>query len=83
MTNSTSRKSQGSEVERIYTCREAAKLFGVSIATWNRYVAAGLVPQPLQLGPRRVGWLASELAATQEQRRIERDARLVRRTSPA
>lgn len=71
--------AKGIEVEKIYSCREAAKLFGVSVATWNRYVTAGLVPQPLQLGPRRVGWLASELAAVQEQRRLERDARLLRR----
>lgn len=55
--------------QRIYSAREAAKLFSVSLATWNRYVAADLVPRPIQLGPRRVGWLEGELAAAQHMRR--------------
>jgi predicted DNA-binding transcriptional regulator AlpA len=59
--------------ERIYTAREAAKLFSVSLATWNRFVAANLVPQPIQLGPRRIGWLEGELAAAQQAWRERRD----------
>ena len=59
--------------ERIYTAREAAKLFSVSLATWNRYVAANRVPRPIQLGPRRIGWLESELAAAQQGWRERRD----------
>lgn len=59
--------------ERIYSAREAAKLFSVSLATWNRYVAANRVPRPIQLGPRRVGWLESELAAAQQGWRDRRD----------
>ena len=59
--------------ERIYTAREAAKLFSVSLATWNRYVAANRVPRPIQLGPRRIGWLESELAAAQQGWRDRRD----------
>ena len=59
--------------QRIYSAREAAKLFSVSLATWNRYVAANRVPRPIQLGPRRVGWLEGELAAAQQAWRDRRD----------
>ncbi len=62
-----------SPAERIYTAREAAKLFSVSLATWNRYVTANRVPRPIQLGPRRIGWLDSELAAAQQVWRDRRD----------
>lgn len=58
--------------EKIHTMREAAALFGVSIATWKRYVAAGIVPKPVQIGPRRIGWLDSELAAKQDEWRLMR-----------
>lgn len=59
--------------QQIYSAREAAKLFSVSLATWNRYVAANRVPRPIQLGPRRIGWLESELAAAQQEWRERRD----------
>lgn len=64
--------------ERIYTAREAAKLFSVSLATWNRYVAASRVPRPIQLGPRRIGWLEGDLAAAQQAWRERRDNALPR-----
>lgn len=60
-------------VAQVYRQREAASLFGVSVSTWKRYVAAGLVPQPVQIGPGRVGWLDSDLAAIQEAWRRQRD----------
>ena len=63
--------------QKIYSQRQAAALFGVSLATWKRYVTAGRVPRPIQLGPRRVGWLDHELAATQEGWRKIRDERVV------
>ena len=52
-------------VQQVFRQREAAALFGVSVSTWKRYVAAGLVPQPVRLGPRRVGWLERDLIAAQ------------------
>jgi predicted DNA-binding transcriptional regulator AlpA len=71
------RKSSASIVveppQRIYSAREAAKLFSVSLATWNRYVAANRVPHPIKMGPRRIGWLESELAAAQQALRERRD----------
>ena len=54
--------------QRIYSAREAAKLFSVSLARWNRYVAADRVPRPIRLGLKRVGWLEGELAAAQQAR---------------
>jgi predicted DNA-binding transcriptional regulator AlpA len=63
--------------QKVYSQREAAALFGVSIATWKRYVAAGRVPRPIRMGPRRVGWLDHELAATQEALRKVRDGQCV------
>ena len=53
-------------VQQVFRQREAAALFGVSVSTWKRYVAAGLVPQPIRLGPRRVGWLERDLIAVQD-----------------
>lgn len=58
--------------EKVYSQRQAAALFGVSIATWKRYVIAGIVPAPVRIGPRRIGWLDSELAATQAEWRKRR-----------
>ena len=58
--------------EKVHTLRQAAALFGVSVATWKRYVAAGIVPAPVRIGPRRIGWLDSELAAKQDEWRRRR-----------
>jgi predicted DNA-binding transcriptional regulator AlpA len=69
----TSTRTTTIPAERIYSAREAAKLFSVSLATWNRYVAANRVPRPIRLGPRRIGWLESELAAAQQGWRDHRD----------
>jgi predicted DNA-binding transcriptional regulator AlpA len=71
--NPSAPSSAEAQPQRIYSAREAAKLFSVSLATWNRYVAANLVPRPIQLGPRRVGWLEGELAAAQQAWRERRD----------
>ena len=70
---SETNRANTSATQKIFSQREAAALFGVSIATWKRYVAAGRVPRPIQLGPRRVGWLDHELAQTQEVWRKARD----------
>lgn len=41
----------------------AAKLCGVSRATWWGWLAAGLCPTPLRIGPRVVRWRRDELTA--------------------
>ena len=73
MTKTTAPTTAFRRAERIYTAREAAEMFSVSLATWNRYVAAKRVPRPIQLGPRRIGWLESELAEAQQVWRDRRD----------
>jgi len=57
--------------------REAQRrqLTGVATSTWYVLMTAGKAPKPIQLGPRSVGWLISELEAWVEQRRAERDGR--------
>ena len=72
-----STSSAAPATQKIHSQRQAAALFGVSLATWKRYVAAGRVPRPIQMGPRRVGWLDHELAATQQAWRKIRDERVV------
>ena len=59
-------KKNALPAQKIYSQREAAKLFGVSVTTWRRYVAAGHVPRPVRVGPRRLGWLDDELKAVQD-----------------
>jgi predicted DNA-binding transcriptional regulator AlpA len=41
---------------------EAARLYGVSPATWHRWVSAGRVPAPVRIGA-TVRWRSAELAA--------------------
>ncbi len=56
--------------QKIYSQFEAGKLFGVSVSTWRRTVAAGRVPSlvqgPVRVGPRRLGWLDDELKTVQD-----------------
>lgn len=60
-------------VDQVYRQAEAARLFGVSVSTWKRYVRAGRVPPPVRVGPGRIGWLESELVAVQQAWRLVRD----------
>jgi predicted DNA-binding transcriptional regulator AlpA len=47
----------------LVTAREAARLYGVSAATWHRMVAAGRVPAPVRTSPGCVRWRLEELRA--------------------
>ena len=46
---------------RIVRVAEAARQMGVYRSTLWRWVAAGLMPAPLKLGPAARGWRAGEL----------------------
>ena len=48
---------------------------GLSRSSLYRLAAAGQFPRPIQLGPRAVGWLQSEISAWIEQRTAERDGK--------
>ena len=42
---------------------EVIKRLGISKSTLTRWVASGLFPPPVQIGPRAVGWYAHDLEA--------------------
>ena len=46
---------------RILSARQAAELFGVSVATFRRLYWAGKLPPPIQLSERRLGWRVRDL----------------------
>jgi len=48
---------------RILSARQAAELFGVSIATFRRQHWAGKLPTAIQLSDRRLGWRVKDLLA--------------------
>jgi predicted DNA-binding transcriptional regulator AlpA len=47
--------------ERILSVRQAAELFGVSVATFRRLHWAGKLPPAIQLSERRLGWRVRDL----------------------
>ena len=49
--------------ERVLSIRQAAELFGVSVATFRRLHSAGKVPEAIRLSERRIGWSARALIA--------------------
>ena len=42
---------------------EVIKRLGVSKSTLTRWVASGLFPPPVQIGPRAVGWYVHDVEA--------------------
>jgi len=59
----------------VLTARQTTDKAGFSIATLWRKVAAKEFPQPIQLGPNRVGWIEAEVDGWIEARIAERDQR--------
>lgn len=55
--------------DRIWTAREVVAYTRLSRSTLWRYVRQGYFPPPIQLGPRRIGWLQSDLDAWMENKR--------------
>lgn len=50
------------ELQRLLPLKEVIKLVSVSRATIYRYLSAGMFPQPVRIGKRRVAWRASDLS---------------------
>ena len=48
--------------------QERREITGIPTSSWYDLQAKGLVPKPVRLGPRSVGWLRSELLAWVEDR---------------
>lgn len=63
-----------SDTERFLGRREVLRRLGVSQTTLYRWLDAGAFPRPVPMGPRRVGWLESELQAWIAERVANRDA---------
>ena len=59
--------------ERIYRYRDLPGLTGFSLPHIFDLVARGEFPQPIRLGPKARGFLASEIAEWQAKRIAERD----------
>lgn len=45
---------------RILRLPEVLELVGISRATLHRWVKTGIFPQPLDLGPRSMGWPSTD-----------------------
>lgn len=54
--------------------RERRELTGVPISTWYRWMANGDAPKPVNIGPKAVAWLDTELSDWQSKRIAKRDA---------
>ena len=50
-------------MERILRRDDVLAACGFSYSTLRRKVKAGAFPQPIRLGPRMIGWIASEVQA--------------------
>ena len=59
--------------DRFVRERERREITGVPTSTWYEKMQEGAAPQPVNIGPRSVAWLLSELSEWQAQRIAERD----------
>jgi predicted DNA-binding transcriptional regulator AlpA len=47
--------------ERVLSAKQAAALYGVSIATWRRMQWNQKIPPPMKVSDRRLGWRVRDL----------------------
>lgn len=59
----------------IYRQRDLQELLGLSRNAIERLILEHGLSAPIQLGPRSKGWMASEVHAWLEMRKVERDQR--------
>ncbi len=55
-------------IDRILRETERCLMTGVSRSTWYRWTRKGIVPKPVRLGEKMIGWSMSELQAWIEDR---------------
>jgi len=53
--------------KKIIRRSKLAEIFGVSETTIWRWQRDGVIPQPIRLGPRMIGWLSSDISEFLEQ----------------
>jgi prophage regulatory protein len=61
--------------QKIIRRHDLKDVTGYSVGHIYALIEAGSFPKPIPLGPRAVGWLASEIDTWQRERVKERDAR--------
>ena len=58
--------------QKILSRRDVCASLGISPATLWRWCQSGLLPEPIRLGPNRVGWPVDEIEDWIERRRAKR-----------
>ena len=58
---------------RFLRVREVSRLTGLPVSTIYAFVAAGLLPKQVRIGPRCAAWVENEVLAWQAARLAERD----------
>lgn len=53
----------GAAADQIWNIKTLVGKTGLSRSTVYKYIDAGTFPKPRQLGPRRVGWLATDVTS--------------------
>ncbi|WP_056454620.1 AlpA family phage regulatory protein [Methylobacterium sp. Leaf86] len=59
--------------QRVVNIRDAAAFCGVSVSTFRRMRAGELIPMPIKLSDRRLGWRIRDLLAWIDCRETERE----------
>ncbi|MPZ39179.1 MAG: AlpA family phage regulatory protein [Rhizobiales bacterium] len=62
-------------LQRILRRSEVERATGLKRSAIYANIAAGRFPKPVPLGEKAVGWLESEIAAWQQDRVLQRDAK--------
>ncbi|MBO9398230.1 AlpA family phage regulatory protein [Shimia sp. R9_2] len=60
--------------DRLLPRDEVVQIVGASVPTIYRWMAAGLFPRPIPVGPRAVRWMESEVYEWIENRKLSRAA---------
>ncbi|HEX2449030.1 MAG TPA: AlpA family phage regulatory protein [Methyloceanibacter sp.] len=61
------------DVDEILREKAARKAHGGSRSAFWEHIKLGLFPAPVRIGPKSVGWFASEIAAHQAKLKAKRD----------
>lgn len=59
-------KHSSIDLQAFYRAKECARIFGVGVSSWHRWVEQGRVKRPIRLAPRTVAWEGSYLIELRE-----------------
>jgi predicted DNA-binding transcriptional regulator AlpA len=63
------------EVDEILREKAARRAHGGSRSAFWEHIKLGLFPAPVKIGPKAIGWFASEIAEHQAQLKATRDSK--------